>query len=63
MRAVRPKLRLLAIKTIFGNLVFKVTLVLILGDGQDLGSIYYDRLLTGLAAAVKSYANDNKRWI
>ena len=46
------------LKTIFGNLIFRVTLVSILGHGQDLGLIYYDRLLTGLAAALKSYAKD-----
>ena len=46
------------LKTIFGDLIFRATLVSILGDGQDLGLIYYDRLLTGLADALKSYAKD-----
>ena len=48
------------LSTIFGAKGFSDVPVVILGDVQDLGPAYctyYDRLLTGLAAAIQSCTN------
>ena len=44
------------LSTIFGAKGFSALPVVILGDGQDLGPAYYNRLLTELAAAIQSCA-------
>ena len=46
------------LKTIFGSLRFRATPVLIMGDGEDLGPNYYDRILTDLAATVENCATN-----
>ena len=45
------------LSTIFGAKDFSAVPVVVLGDGQDLGPAYYNRLLTGLAAAIQSCTN------